>query len=163
METSIRVGIVDSHDRVRESLKLFLDITDDLIFVGEASSEVETFLMCEEAKPDVILLDFLQQEDQGLVMIERLLKGFPKLLIIILTALMDTQRVSRTVQAGVVGYLLKQVSIDTLADAIRSAYNGGFTFNEEVEKDVMVSFSPPYIESFPPLLRQVSAKVELTF
>lgn len=158
MKTSIRVGIVDSHEMVRAALKMFLETTDDLFFVGEATSEIETFLMCEQEKPDVILLDFLQGEDQGLGMIERLLNGFPKLPIIILTALVDTQHVNRTVQAGVVGYLLKQVSIDILANAIRSAYNGYFTFDEEVEKYDIVSSNLTYIRK-----SALFPQVELTF
>lgn len=137
MQNIIRVGIVDIHDMVRQSLKIFLETTDDLIFVGEASSEVETFFLCEQEKPDVMLFDFLQPEDKGLEMIERLLSLFPNLLIIILTAIINPHCVTRTVQAGAMGYLLKQVDIDTLAAAIRSAYNGESTFDEEA-KEVLI-------------------------
>lgn len=134
MQNSIRVGIIDRHDIVRESLKIFLEATDDLLFVGEASSEVETRLLCEQEKPDVVLCDFLYPEDKGLELIESLLRLSPQLLIIILTTMINPHQVTRAVQAGVVGYLLKQIDIDTLAAAIRCAYNGGATFDEEVNQ-----------------------------
>jgi DNA-binding NarL/FixJ family response regulator len=134
MQNSIRVGIIDTHDIVRESLKIFLESTDDLIFVGEASSEVETRFLCEQEKPDVVLCDFLPPEDKGLELIESLLSLSPSLLIIILTTMINPLHVTRAVQAGVVGYLLKQLDIDSLAEAIRCAYNGGSAFDEEVKQ-----------------------------
>jgi DNA-binding NarL/FixJ family response regulator len=154
MQNSIRVGIVDGHDIVRESLKIFLEATDDLIFVGEASSEVETRFLCQQENPDVVLCDFLQPEEKGLELIESLLSLFPHLLIIILTTMINPHLVTRAVQAGVVGYLLKQIDIDTLAAAIRCAYNGGATFDEEVNqilrgiKEIMVNTRAgfPYIQ-----------------
>ena len=133
MSNSIRVSIVDPHEIVRESLKIFLETTQDLIFVGEASSEAEACFMCEQKQPDVMLFDFLQPDGQGLELIERLHLLFPTIAVIILTTVMTPKQIGRALLAGAVGYFYKQIDIDTLANAIRLAYSGQPAFDEEVQ------------------------------
>lgn len=150
MQNLIRVGIVDPHDIVRESLKIFLETTTDLVFVGEACSEIEILPMCQQEKPDVILFDFLESGVEGLEMIKCLRNQFPSILLIVLTTIMTPQQIIRALLAGVAGYLYKQVDIDTLADAIRSVFNGEKAFDDEVERiltnlnDKQLVFRPFY-------------------
>jgi DNA-binding NarL/FixJ family response regulator len=133
MNNTIRIGIIDPHDIVRQSLKIFLETTHDLLFVGEASSESETLSMCRQEKPDVVLFDFLQTDAQGLKLIASLHCVFPTLYIIVLTTVMTPRLIIQALLAGAVGYFYKQVDIDTLADAIRAAAKGKPVFDEEVQ------------------------------
>lgn len=135
MNTSppIRVGIVDPYTIVRTSLQVFLETTPDLIFVGEADSEAEILAMCERDKPDVVLIDFQHDGSLGAAIIDAIHQRFPKIALIVLTTMITPERIVAALIAGAIGYLYKQVEIDTLAQAIRSAHKGERIFDAEVQ------------------------------
>ena len=117
----IRVMIVDDHPIVRNGLKFLLFAIDDMEFVGEAGSGRETLIRCQEWSPDVILMDLIMPGMDGLETTRAVLEPCPDVKIIVLTSFPEKDLVQKALEAGAVGYLLKNVPVETLADAIRSA------------------------------------------
>jgi NarL family two-component system response regulator LiaR len=120
----IQVMIVDDHPVVRTGLTAMLYPFDDLEVVGEASSGPETLAKCREALPDVILMDLLMPNMDGLETTIAVLDQYPTVKIVILTSFPGEALVQEALEVGAIGYLLKNASIDTLAEAIRLAYAG---------------------------------------
>ncbi len=121
---SIRVLLVDDHDMVRQGLAVFLDAFDDLELVGEASDGADALIQCGKTLPDVILMDLMMPGVDGLTAIQNIRREHPKIRIIALTSFQNEELVPKALQAGAIGYLYKDISIDELAAAIRSAHAG---------------------------------------
>ncbi len=113
--------IVDDNDRVRHSLRIFLDIWDDLLWVGEAANGKEAVGQCLQLQPDVILMDLLMPVMDGVQATTIIRHDFPHIQIIILTSALDTDLITAALHAGARGYLLKTGMIDELAATIRAA------------------------------------------
>lgn len=131
MNRPIRVGLIDSHEIVRDSLKVFLETLSDFVCVGEAGSPPEALALCRRAKPDIVMLDFLQPP--GTALIRQLQEQFPNLRILVLTTVSDRQSLFAAIQAGAKGYLLKQASIDELAEALQAVYAGIQVIDPELQ------------------------------
>jgi NarL family two-component system response regulator LiaR len=123
-QTRIRVLIVDDHDMLREGLASFLSAYPDLELAGQAASGGEALHTCETAHPDVILMDLKMPEMDGVQTTRRILERHPKMKIIALTSFGEEELVRAELQAGAIGYLLKNVSASELAQAIRAAHAG---------------------------------------
>jgi len=123
----IRVLLVDDHLMVRDGLKTFLSIFEDIQVVGEASDGQEALRLCAEAAPDVILMDLIMPEMDGPAATAHIREEFPEIQVIALTSFDDRDLVQRAIQAGAIGYLLKDVHPDRLAQAIRDAHDGRST------------------------------------
>lgn len=120
----IRVFIVDDHALVRAGLKLFLSAFDDLQLVGEATHGEEATLLCAELYPDVVLMD-LQMPGMGGVEAIRLIRQHcPKVQLIALMNFGEENLQLQAMEVGACSYLLKNISADRLAEAIRAAYAG---------------------------------------
>jgi NarL family two-component system response regulator LiaR len=131
---TIRVMIVDDHDIVRRGLELFLKVFDDLVFVGEADNGEAAIKLCGEFLPDVILMDMVMPKMDGATATRIIREQFPGTQVIGLTSFKDDQFVLNAVNAGAIGYLLKDVSASELAQAIRSAYAGRSSLSTEAAK-----------------------------
>ena len=131
---TIRVMIVDDHDIVRRGLELFLKVFDDLVFVGEADNGEAAIKLCGEFLPDVILMDMVMPKMDGATATRIIREQFPGTQVIGLTSFKDDQYVLNAVNAGAIGYLLKDVSASELAQAIRSAYAGRSSLSTEAAK-----------------------------
>lgn len=127
----IRVMIVDDHSMVRTGLSTFILVNPDLELVGEARDGEKALLICERVKPDVILMDLVMPRMDGIQATRTLLERWPQIKIIALTSFQDRQLVQEALQAGAIGYLLKDVTMEQLADAIRAAYIGQPTLAPE--------------------------------
>lgn len=121
---AIRVIIVDDHDMVRSGLELLIRGFDDLEMVAQASSAEEAIQLCDEVQPDVVLMDMLMPGMDGPTATRTIRQKHPHIKVIALTSFKDSNLVQSALQAGAISYLLKNVSVDDLADAIRLAYNG---------------------------------------
>ena len=137
----IRVMIVDDHDMVRKGLATFLRIKADLELVGEASNGREALQVCEQARPDVILMDLLMPEMDGPTATRAIRKCWPQVQVIALTSFQEKELVQEALQAGAISYLLKNVSVDELATAIRAAYTGRPTLAPEVAQALIQAAS----------------------
>lgn len=127
----IRVMIVDDHDMVRRGLAAFIDIQPDLELVGEANNGLKAVQRCETLQPDVILMDLIMPEMDGPTTIKEIKARWPHIQMIALTSFQEKELVQESLQAGAISYLLKNVTVDELAGAIRGAFNGRATFSPE--------------------------------
>jgi len=120
----IRVLIVDDHDMLREGLSTFLRAFPDMRLVGEATNGVEAVQRCRELAPDVVLMDLLMPEMDGVAAIRAINAAPPRPAIIALSSFGEEQLVRAALEAGARSYLLKNVSAESLAEAIRLARAG---------------------------------------
>lgn len=127
----IRVMIVDDHAVVRSGLTAFLMACDGLELVGEAGSGSEAVSLCPKVQPDVVLMDLVMPGMDGAAATQEIRKICPCTQVIILTSFKEQNLVEDALQAGAIGYLLKSVSVDELAAAIRSAVAGRPTLSPE--------------------------------
>lgn len=134
---AIRVMIVDDHDMVRSGLAVFLQAFDDLELVGETGSGEEAVLLADETDPDVVLMDLLMPGTDGVTAAKRILDLNSDIKIIALTSFCDEGLVQSALEAGVVGYLMKNTSIDELADAIRASMTGEPTLAPEALRSLI--------------------------
>lgn len=127
----IRVFIVDDHAVVRSGLSAFLSAYDDLELVGEASGGAQAVRRCPELRPDVVLMDLVMPEMDGATATRAIREACPDVQVIALTSFKEDDLVQGALQAGAIAYLLKNVSGDELASAIRAAYAGRPTLAPE--------------------------------
>jgi NarL family two-component system response regulator LiaR len=127
----IRVLIVDDQPVVRSGLGAFLQAFADLELVGEASNGEEALRLCQTLRPDVILMDLIMPVMDGVEATRQVSAQHPEIQVLALSSFSDDDLVRRAMQAGAVGYLLKNVSHIALAEAIRAAHAGRATLAPE--------------------------------
>jgi NarL family two-component system response regulator LiaR len=120
----ISVLVVDDHAVVRQGLRTFLELQDDIEVVGEAEDGDRALELAAELEPDVILMDLVMPRLDGVRAIERLRTSAPATRVIVLTSFLDEDKVLPAVRAGAAGYLLKDVQPAELVRAIRMADRG---------------------------------------
>jgi NarL family two-component system response regulator LiaR len=123
-QNRIRVMIVDDHTVVRSGIRYSLLDFDDLELVGEAGSGKEALQLCSQLEPDVILMDMMMPGMDGAATTRTVRQRHPQTQVIALTSFQEGTLVQEALRAGAVGYLLKDVQMDQLAEAIRSAHGG---------------------------------------
>jgi NarL family two-component system response regulator LiaR len=119
-----RVMLVDDHAVVRQGLRTFLDLQDDITVVGEAKDGVEALRVAQELEPEVVLMDLIMPRMDGIETVRRMKAMRPHTQIIVLTSFGDDQKVFAAIRAGATGFLLKDVSPQDLAAAIHAARRG---------------------------------------
>lgn len=134
MSNAIRVMLVDDHAVVRSGLITFLMTCDDMQLVGEAASGEEALKICPQANPDVVIMDLVMPGMDGATATRQLRERCPTIQVIALTSFKDQELVQSALKAGAIGYLLKDVSAQELANAIRAAYAGKPTLAPEAAK-----------------------------
>lgn len=138
----IRVLIADDHDLVRSGLRFFLLAFDDLELVGEATTGKQAVQLCDQFRPNVILMDLMMPEMNGVAAIRAIRERCPQVRIIALTNFDNPDLVQEALQAGVTGYLLKNVTAVELASAIRAAYEGQPTLAPEAAQALIDASAP---------------------
>ncbi len=123
--------LVDDHAVVRSGLAAFLMAYDDLELVGEASDGTEAVRLCAAVQPDVVLMDLIMPEMDGATATREIRMRFPDVQVLALTSFKEDDLVQGALEAGAIGYLLKNISTDELANAIRSAHAGRPTLAPE--------------------------------
>lgn len=122
--TPIRVVIVDDHSVVRRGLRAFLRTVTDVEVVGEAVNGQAAVDLCEQIQPDVVLMDLVMPELGGAAATRIIRHRWPRVQVIALTSFQEQELVQDAVRAGAISYLLKGVSGEDLAKAIRAAHSG---------------------------------------
>ena len=128
---TIHVMLVDDHNVVRSGLATFLRAYEDLDLVGEAKNGLEALNLCRRKQPDVILMDLMMPEMDGIEATRAILAEYPEIKIIAMTSFEDEQLVQGVLAAGAISYLLKNVTSDELSKAIRDAVSGKSTLSPE--------------------------------
>ncbi len=139
----IRVMIVDDHAVVRSGLGAFLLASDDLDLVGEAGGGEEAVARCLQARPDVVLMDLVMPGMDGAAATKAIRQACPNVQVIALTSFREDNLVQAALQAGAIGYLLKNVSAEELADAIRAAKAGKPTLAPEAAQALIHAATHP--------------------
>jgi two-component system, NarL family, response regulator LiaR len=142
--TPIKVMIVDDHPIVRGGLKKMLPVFDDLELTGEAENGQAALACLHQNVPDVILMDILMPVMNGILATRAILAQYPQVKIIMLTSFPTDDLIQEALEAGAIGYLLKNAPIDMIAGAIRSAYAGQSTLAPEATNALVRS------RAFPP-------------
>jgi len=122
--SKITLLIVDDHAVVRKGLRGFLELTDEIEVVGEGANGLEAVSMAQELKPDVILMDLVMPEMDGIEATRRIMLANPDTKILILSSFGDENNVLPAIQTGALGFVLKDIDPDELAQAIRNTAQG---------------------------------------
>jgi two-component system, NarL family, response regulator LiaR len=144
MNTSnaIRVVLVDDHNVVRSGLATFLKAYEDLQLVGEAKNGLEALILCRQVKPDVILMDLMMPGMDGIAATRAILADDPDFKIIAMTSFDEANLVHDVLAAGAIGYLLKNITADELAKAIRDAASGESPLSPEAARVLIQATRP---------------------
>ena len=127
----IRIVIVDDHAVVRSGLSDFVTVFDDFELIGEADNGRQAVTVCASSKPDVVLMDMVMPEMDGATATRLIREANPEVQIIALTSFREEDLVNAALKAGAIGYLLKNITAEQLAAAIRNAARGCPTFAPE--------------------------------
>jgi DNA-binding NarL/FixJ family response regulator len=153
----IRVLVVDDHAVLRSGLTVFLATVPDFQLVGEAGNGEEAVALCHKFQPDVILMDLQMPRMNGMNAIRQIRQLYPHIRIVVLTNFVDEKLVQEALTAGAISYLLKHVTGDELAYAIREAYaERGKLAREATQALVNVIQHPP-----PPAIRLTTREREV--
>lgn len=141
-EHKIKVLIVDDHAMVRQGLRTFLELQGDsaelpMEVAGEAANGLEAVDLARRTQPDIVLLDLVMPEMDGIQAIPRILECSPFSRVIILTSFSEEDKVVPAIRAGAHGYLLKDIPPDELVHAIREEYLGKAQLHPEVARKLM--------------------------
>jgi NarL family two-component system response regulator LiaR len=128
---------------VRRGLATFLKVYDDLELVGEAADGPTAVQLCATVLPDVVLMDLVMPEMDGVATTRAIRQNFPTVQVIALTSFKEEKLVQNALQAGAIGYLLKDVSAETLAGAIREAHAGRTTFSPQAAQALIQAATRP--------------------
>ncbi len=123
-EKKIRVIVADDHSVVRQGLRMFLLVQPDMELVGEAQNGREAVALAATLAPDVVLMDLLMPEMDGIAATVAIKAAHPATQVLVLTTFLDDRRVAEAIQAGAVGFILKEVEADDLIKAVRGAARG---------------------------------------
>lgn len=135
----IRVLIADDHPVVRQGLRTFLGVQDDMEVVGEGGDGAETVSLAESLAPDIILLDLKMPGVDGLTALRELRERGVEARVLVLTSAGERARVLPVVRAGAAGYLYKDVDPQALVQAIRAVHDGHVLFAPEAADAMMAS------------------------
>ncbi|OGX18124.1 MAG: DNA-binding response regulator [Omnitrophica WOR_2 bacterium RBG_13_44_8b] len=141
MSNNIRVFLCDDHTLFRQGIKKLLELEPDISIVGEASNGQEMLDMLKKAGSDVILMDIGMPKMDGVTATFKIKKILPSIKIIILTVYEDEPHIFQAVKAGAMGYLLKDVSIDELIEAIRRVNKGEAIIQPVIATKILKEFA----------------------
>ena len=150
VQSPIRILLVDDHDMVRRGLAVFLLAYDDLVLVGEAVNGEEALEKCAELQPDVVIMDLMMPVMDGVTAIRSIRQRHPATQVIALTSFSEEKLVETALQAGAIGYLFKNVSVDELAAAIRAARLGRPTLAPEATQFLIHRATQPALQTVAP-------------
>lgn len=139
----IRVMLVDDHTMVRRGLATFLKAFDDMELAGEAENGEAAVKLCAKVQPDVILMDMVMPLMDGASATRVIRQKYPQVQVIALTSFKEGELIKNALEAGAIGYLLKDVSADALARAIRAARAGRATLSPEAAQSLVETANLP--------------------
>ena len=137
----LHVLVADDHSIVREGLRAVINAESDMEVVGEAADGAQAVQLALEAKPDIILMDLKMPRKGGVEAIREIRQADPKARILVLTSYSDEALVLSAIQAGALGYLLKETSADELPEAIRALYRGQPPVDPAVARKLVLGVS----------------------
>jgi two-component system, NarL family, response regulator LiaR len=155
-EATIRVLVVDDHQVVRQGLRTFLDLNENILVIGEADNGLSAVELTQKLEPDIILMDLVMPKMDGISAIRQIKSLGLNSQVIALTSFTEDDKVFPAIQAGAASYLLKDVSPDDLVDAIRAVFRGEARLHPEITRKLMEQISHQAAAS------QQASKIDLT-
>ena len=143
MSATIRVVIADDHAIVRSGIRALLATEPDIAVVGEATNGEEAVLAAEQLRPDVILMDLVMPESDGITAIRQIAASLPDVRILVLTSFAGDNQVFPAIKAGALGYLLKDTGPEDLVRAIRQVYRGESSLHPQIARKVLRELARP--------------------
>ena len=140
----IKILLIDDHEMVRMGLSAYLSLQSDMKVIDEASNGEEGQQKALALKPDIILMDLVMDEMDGIESTKIILSKWPEAKIIILTSFLDDEKVFPAMEAGASSYLLKTSTASEIAEAIRSTYKGQVVLESEVEEKLQSDLKGNY-------------------
>ncbi|OGF53470.1 MAG: hypothetical protein A2452_06580 [Candidatus Firestonebacteria bacterium RIFOXYC2_FULL_39_67] len=140
MPREITLILCDDHSLFREGIKKLLELEKDIKIIAETASGEELFGLLKTKRPDVILADIGLPGLDGISVAGKIKKLWPGIKILIMTIFEDKQHILEAIKAGAVGYLLKDVSIDELIDAIHKVNRGGVYFQSSIAPKILEEY-----------------------
>jgi NarL family two-component system response regulator LiaR len=137
MGKPITVLLVDDHEVVRQGLRASLEARPEFAVVGEAESGAAAIRLAQELVPDVVLMDLVMPGMDGVEATRQVKGTSPRTQIVVLTSYHDDEQIFPALQAGAISYLLKDVKMDELAEAVRRAAQGEATLHPRVATRVL--------------------------
>lgn len=131
MHDVIRVAVVDDNDMLRYGLTVALGSFSELEVVGEGRNGREAIELCRAVKPDLLLIDLIMPEMDGVTAIRHIREEMPEIKCVALTSFDEAALIRSALQAGAISYLVKNMSLTTLLKAIQDSYSGKSTFSRE--------------------------------
>ncbi|WP_409303353.1 response regulator [Peribacillus sp. SCS-155] len=133
----IKVLFVDDHEMVRIGVSAYLTAQPDIEVVGEADDGKKGVEMALELRPDIILMDLVMKEMDGIEATRRIIEQWPEAKIIIVTSFLDDEKVYPALEAGATSYMLKTSKANEIAQAVRDTYKGQSVLEPEVTAKMM--------------------------
>jgi len=143
MTHSVRVLVADDHVVVRQGIRALLGTETDIEVVGEAENGQEALAEAERLQPDVILMDLVMPEMDGIEAIRRITARQPEARILVLTSFAADDKVFPAIKAGALGYLLKDSGPDELVGAIHQVYRGESSLHPAIARKLLQELSQP--------------------
>lgn len=161
MSNPITVLIVDDHEVVRKGVRAYLDTLPEYKVVGEAVSGEEAIDLVTENIPDVVLMDLILPEMDGVEATRRIKNISPRTQIVVLTSYHQDEHIFPALQAGAISYILKDMKMDKLADAVRKAAQGEVTLHPRVAARVIQEIHAPEKDRFSPYTQLTEREMEV--
>jgi NarL family two-component system response regulator LiaR len=139
----IRVLVIDDHRIVREGIQSLMEDIDDILVIGEARNGREGVNLVDRLNPDVVLMDLMMPEMDGLEATQKIIERHPHIRVLVLTIFITDDKVFPAIKAGAQGYLLKDTGSMELIDAIRSVYRGETSLAPEIAQKVLSEIRQP--------------------
>jgi two-component system, NarL family, response regulator LiaR len=146
-KNKIKVMIVDDHPLVRHGIKTVFEAYDDILLVAEAENGREAIKMCEKYMPDVVLMDIIMPVLDGVEATEQIIKNWPDVKIITLTSFNDEDLIRKSLKAGAVSYILKNISGAKLIKTIKDVYKGKLALSSQATKILLSELREPLDET----------------
>jgi NarL family two-component system response regulator LiaR len=143
MIAPIRVLVVDDHAIIRKGMRAVLELVPDIELAGEAENGKRAIQLDIELKPDVILMDLMMPEMDGITCIREIMARRPEARILVLTNFAGEDMIFPAIKAGAMGYHLKDSSPEALVDAIRQVFRGESSLHPLIARKVLEEFHPP--------------------
>lgn len=146
-KNKIKVMIADDHPLVRHGIKTLFEACNDIILVAEAENGMQAIEMCGKHKPDILLMDMIMPVLDGAQATEQIINKWPDVKIIALTSFNDKDLIKKSIKAGAISYVLKNISGAKLIKTIKDVYKGKFVLSPNATKVLLSELREPQNEN----------------